>query len=381
MKRVLSLALILSLSACSVNLPEGLKQPVARDTVASTADINAKADLFDLMLLSKDAKGVNNPVTPDQLVSLRLDGQNVAPTSILLPGSAAADAFTQARTRQEEAAKALQGKPVVIFGGNGAYTFVLPRSDRNSVLELQIKGQTESYKLIRFANLSRGTFVLAPGGQVEGGFNTRAAFTTKAEGDGVLDALTAIFTNPAGYYALAGFAISSFANFYQTQDGHVTVTTQDNQELVFEPATPQAPSSQESISDAEEAQAEQEVSEDVGAGLSPLQAYVGNWTLESDLIKALIPGGQLLLSLAQTGNDTFRGTASLASGSYSGESKVSGNGDTSTLNLAASSQGKTVGIQIRLVSNNRIAVKLTQAEGVAEASGMVGLEIFLKRVI
>ncbi|HEY9839638.1 MAG TPA: hypothetical protein V6D23_04215, partial [Candidatus Obscuribacterales bacterium] len=70
MKRVLSLALILSLSACSVNLPEGLKQPVARDTVASTADINAKADLFDLMLLSKDAKGVNNPVTPDQLVSL-----------------------------------------------------------------------------------------------------------------------------------------------------------------------------------------------------------------------------------------------------------------------------------------------------------------------
>jgi len=385
MKRLLSLALtILTLSACSVNLPQSLgpaKAPVAAQKQPSVAEINAAADIFDLMLLAKGANGASNPVTPEQLVSIKLDGKAIAPASILLPGSASADAFAQAKTRQSEALKIFQGQTVAIFGGNGAYTFVLPRSDKNSVLEIQLKGQAQPYQLIRFANLSRGTFVLAPDGSIDGGFNTRGGFSTKAEGDGVLDALEDIFTNTASYYALAGFAISSFAHFYQAEQGQVTVTTQDNHELVFEPAAPAEPVSDTPISDEQEQQAEQEVTADVGANLSPLLGYVGDWTLESDLIKALIPGGELTLSLAQTGSDTYRGTARVAQGSYSGESKVSGGGDTSTLNLSASSQGKSVGLQIRLVSANRIGVKLTQADGVAEAAGMVGMEVFLKRAL
>lgn len=387
MKLKLSLSLLLislSLSACSVSLPQGvnLGNGSSQQAAASAADIDNKGDLFDVLLLSKGSDGNNSPITPDQITSLRLDGQAIAPSSILLPGASDSSSLSDAKTRQTEAAKVLQGKAISMFGGNGAYTFVIPKTGKNSVLELQLKGQTDTYKLIRFANLSRGTFVLSSGGQITGGFNTRGAFQTKAEGSGVLDSLTAIFTNPGGYYALGQFAIQAFSNFYQSESNQIKVTTKDNHELVFQPAQPSAPASDTPISDQQEAQTQANVNQSVGDTQSPLLGYIGSWTLESDLLKALIPGNQLLLTVATAaGKDTYRLTASLASGSYSGESKVTGSGDASTLNLAVNSGGKSLGVQIRMVTSNRISIKLTSASGVAELSSMVGTEIFLKRAL
>jgi len=382
-KLPLSLLLLTSLTACSTNASLNGNTP-GNTSGASAADINAKTDLFDVMLLSKDAAGNNAPVTPDQIASLKLDGQVIAPSSILLPGAASSDSVAKtAASRQTEAAKALKGQDVTMFGGNGAYTFVIPKTGKNSVLELQLKGSGDTYKLIRFANLSRGTFVLGSNAQVQGGFNTRSDFQVKAEGDGsVLANLDAIFSNPSGYYALAQFTIGAFSNFYQTGDGSVRVTTHDNHELTFQPAQPDQPTGNTQISDQQEAQAQADVTQQVGASLSPLLAYIGNWTLESDFIKALIPGGQLTVGVANgSAKDTYRLSATLANGSYSGESKVVGSGDGSTLNLSVSAGGKSVGVQIHLVSSNKISIKLTEASGVAELTAMVGTEINLKRVL
>lgn len=384
-KLPLSLLLLTSLStACSVNLPQGVNLGGnAQQSMASAADIEAKADLFDVMLLSKDAAGNNTPVTPEQIASLKLDGQTINPSSILLPGAASSDSLVQANARQQEAAKAVNGQNVTMFGGNGAFSFVVPKTGKNSVLQLQLKGSNDSYQLIRFANLSRGTFVLGSKGQVQGGFNTRADFQTQAEGEGgVLSNLNAIFTHPGGYYALAQFSIGAFSNFYQAGDGSVKVTTHDNHELTFQPAQPDQASAHTQISDQQEAQARAEVTQQVGDSLSPLLGYIGSWTLESDLLKALIPGQKLMVTVANgSAKDSYCLTAAIAKGSYSGESKVVGSGDTSTLKLAVSAGGKSLGVQIKLVSSNRVSVQLTQANGVAELSGMVGTEIFLKRAL
>lgn len=377
-KLALSLLLVAGLSACSTSLPS---TPATGTQQTAVADIEAKTDLFDVMLLSTDANGNKVPVTPDQISSLRIDGKAIAASAILLPGTADSDSFSQADKRQQEAAKAVNGQPVTVFGGNGAYTFVVPKTGKNSVLELQLKGQSSSYQLIRFANLSRGTFVLGSNGQVQGGFNTNAAFTTKAEGGGVLNGLSAIFANPSGYYALAQFTIGAFQNFYQGAQGEIKVTTQDHHELTFQPTTPDQASGDKTLSSEQANQVKTEVTQAIGADLSSLLFYLGSWTLESDLLKALIPGNQLTISVANgSAADSYRLTAALASGAYSGESKVSGGGDATTLNLSVSSDGKSVGVQIHLVSSNRISIKLTDVQGAAELSGMVGTEIFLKRV-
>lgn len=384
MKRILSLALSLfvvsSISACSTSqTPANPNNPGQTGTNQSnSAELSAKTDLFDTMLLVKDSNGVNAPVTPERIESLSVDGKAVATSSILLPGSAAAEGYKSEKNRLDAAAKVAAGTPLVIFGGNGTYSFMVPKSTQNNVVELKLKGDTQTYKLIRFNNLTRGTFVLNNGG-IQGAFNTREAFAVKQATD-IMTLLQQIFSSPASYYALASFDINAFVNYYQANGGQITVTTDNNQELTFEPTQPQAPSGTSTVTDAEEQTVQQAVETTVGADLSPLLGYIGTWTLENDLIKALVPGNTFDLEVAQTGQDSYRLRAILASGTYSGEGKhTGGTATSSTLNLNVSAGDKSLSVQFRLVDNNTLGVKLTQVNNVGELSSFVNTEVHLKR--
>lgn len=376
----LSLLVVAGLAACGpagqTNLPNGQQ---STSGALTAAQVEAKVDNFDAMLLVKGTDGVVSPVTPDRIETLSVDGKAVAASAIVLPGSAAADGYSAEKARLDLAGKAVNGQPVVLFGGNGAYSFLLPKTGKNSVVALKLKGDSQTYQLVRVSNLSRGAFLMSAG-QVTGSFNTNAEFATKqAGGAGVMANLQSMFSG--GYFALANFDVNAFANYYQSNGGQITITTSNNQRLVFAPASPDAPTSQGTATDAERNALKAQVQTEVGANISDLNGYVGTWTLESDLVKALVPGGNFSLDVAKTGVNTYRLTANLAAGSYSGEGQhVAGTATGSDLNLGVSAGTKALGVQVRLASSNRAGIKLTKAEGVAELSALVGQEIFLKRV-
>lgn len=390
MKSIVSLTLasllISSLAACSP-APQGATPPTQTNNQTSglsAAQIDAKVDLFNLMLLSKGADGVVSPITPERIESLRIDGKTVAPSAILQAGSGATESYVgtgaAANLRQQAAAQVVNGQPLTIFGGKGTYSFLIPHTNANSKLELKLKGDARSYQLIRFNNLSQGTFVLAQDGKIEGGFKTTSGFSTKSEGDGILNALQNIFGSPDSFFALAQFDIAAYVNFYLSNNGQVTVTTSDNQHLVFEPSNPAEPTSQGPAGAGEAAAAQQDVSQDLSGNITPLLGYIGTWTLESDLLKALIPGGALDLEVAKTGTDTYRLTAKLASGSYSGQGKhTGGSASDSELKLGVSAGDKSLEVKIHMVNANRVGITLTKAEGAAELSSFLNQEVYLKR--
>ncbi|PKL75294.1 MAG: hypothetical protein CVV27_16120 [Candidatus Melainabacteria bacterium HGW-Melainabacteria-1] len=371
---------VAGLAACSPagqsTLPPG--QQTAPGTL-SAAEINAKVDLFDAMLLVKGADGVVNPVTPERIESLSIDGKVIAANAIVLPGSTNAEAYSAEKARLDLATKSANGQPQAFFGGNGAYSFLLPKTGKNSTLALKLKGDSQNYQLVRVSNLSRGTFLLS-GGQITGGFNTRGEFQVKQNGSNPLADLQAMFLG--SYFALSQFDINGFVNYYQANQGQVTITTQNNQRLVFEASNSEQPSSQGSASEADLNAAREQLQSEVGANISDLLGYIGSWTLESDLVKALVPGGAFSLEVSKTGTDTYRLTANLASGAYSGEGRhVAGSASGSDLKLGVSAGSKSLEVEFRLENSNRAGVKLTKAEGVAELSALVGTEIFLRRAL
>lgn len=341
------------------------------------AEVEAKVQLFDTLLLVKDANGAVNPVTPEQISSLKLDGKAIAASSIVLPGAASSENLIKADVQLTEAGKVVQsGQPMVIFGGNGTYSFVAPKTDKNGLLEIQLKGDSHTYQVLYVSNINKGTFLL-DAGKVSGGFNTRGEFKTQQAGGGLFDQLGNIFNNPNGYYALAQFDVAALVNFYQANGGQVTITTKDNQQLVFAANDPNTGTPGTGSADIK-----QEVTGALQGNLNALLGYVGSWTLESDFLKALVPGGQLTVDFSKTGTDSYRLAANLASGSYAGEGKlVSGGGDASTLNLDVSANGKALSVVVNQVSNNRISIKLTKADGVPELAVMLNQEVFLKRAL
>lgn len=378
----LSLLVVAGLTACgptgTSTLPNGQTRTPADSGALTAAQVEAKVDNFDAMLLVKGADGVVSPVTPDRIESLSVDGKAVASSEIVMPGSSAAEAYNTEKARLELAGKTVNGQPVVLFGGNGAYSFLLPKTGQNSVLALKLKGDSQTYQMVRVSNLSRGAFLMA-NGQVTGSFNTRGEFAVKQNSANVMANLQGMFSG--GYFALANFDVNAFVNYYQSNGGQITIMTQNNQRLVFAPANPNQPTSQGEASAADINAIKAQVQSEVGANISDLNGYIGTWTLENDIIKALVPGGTFSLDVSKTGANTYRLTANLAAGSYSGEGQhVAGTATGSDLKLGVSAGSKSLEVQVRLASSNRAGIKLNKAEGVAELSAIVGQELFLKRV-
>ncbi|MEZ0370039.1 MAG: Flp family type IVb pilin [Candidatus Sericytochromatia bacterium] len=411
----LSLFMLSNLAACGPIQPAA-KPPAGQNVQnnsLSVAEINSKADLFDMMLMVKGADGVVSPVSPDRLESLSLDGKSIAPASILLPGSMAASGFASQASVQAEASKViLKGQPWVIYGSNGVYTFLMPKTGRNSKLVFKLKGDNHSYELLRVANLSRGSFVLA-NGQIQGAFSIRDGFQIKPTAVEyavmlsliIVVCLAAIqFLGPNSsttfsqvganlgtsqeqqaaynaYYALGRFDVAGFANYYQSNGGEITITTQDSQQLVFAAASPEQPTDTETADVQEVSGARAEIQAQLGNYLSPLLSYVGSWTPESDLVKSLIPGGNMTLEVTRRSDDTYRLSAVLASGTYAGEGKYvsGGEGSSAPLNLGISSGGKTLEVKFRLVYPNLLGATLLKADGVPELAPALNQEIRFKR--
>ena len=381
----LSLFTLQTLVSCSPAVGPNIA-PIKPNTQASTQldakALDSKIDLFDAMLLVKNSNNVSVPVLPSQIESLMVEGKSITTSNIWLPGSETAEALKTEKARLEAANKVTQGQPMVAFGGNGAYTFVVPKSTMNNVLSLKLKGDSQTYQLIRTPNMARGTFVMDKG-QIQGGFNTRGAFSTKQAGAGfsAMDFLRQVFENSGTYFAAASFDIESFVNYFVSNGGKITLTTEDNQELVFETAQPQAAPQVNTLTDAQENAVEQAVEELVGADLSPLLGYIGSWEITSPVIKGLIPGGRFTLDVAAKGSSVYSLTANVAAGSYSGEGQhKSGSATSDVLNLNVSAGNKSLTVQFRLVNNNTLGVKITNKTNVSEiADTFLNQEVTLAR--
>ncbi len=180
---------------------------------------------------------------------------------------------------------------------------------------------------------------------------------------------------------MASFDIDSFVNYFKSVGGRITLTTEDNQELVFEATQPQDAPQVTPVTDAQEDAVEQTVEELVGADLSPLLGYIGSWEITNPILKNLIPGGRFSLDVTAKGASVYGLTANVAAGSYSGEGQhKSGSASSDVLNLNVSAGDKSLTVQFRLVNNNTLGVKITNQTNVSEVAAFLNQEVQLARM-
>jgi hypothetical protein len=384
MNKFISLPLILialSLGACNNTVPTALNQPATpRTENAVTPTFNGKVSLSDLMLLTRDSNKATNPLTPDTLAGLKINGQNVGLASLILPGSSAAEKFGNSATRTAELQKVAAGSQAVLFGGNGVWSLLLPSSDKASVLELQLKGRSDSYKIVLEPGFNRGVMVL-DNNRVTGAYQTSGGFATKSATDpnAPENRLGEIFTNPDAYYANGGFSPERFNAFYNSEDTRVIISS-NNQQRSFDSANPEQDT--ESPLDPEAREKIKTEVEDA-VQLNPLMHFTGRWTLEDRMLLQLIPGQQLLIELREAGPDRFQAVATLVTGSYSGNLPYTAVNVSNPNNLSMDvvNGSRKITLALDKINFNRIGVKLQSVEGLPELSGFAGLSLKLTRVL
>lgn len=385
----LSLCLLGTLTACGPSQPVAQTGQSTSNGALAVAEINAKADVFNAMLMTKDANGVSIPLTPERIDSLSIDGKTVAPASIALPGAESAKSVSTEQAIQLQASKVVQqNQPWVIFGANSVYSFVTPKAAAGNKIELKIKGDSQTYQLLRLANVNRGAFVLSKG-QVQGAFSLNEGFALKqASGSAtVMSSLLAMLSLNASssldeFYNPAQFALTSLQNFYQSGVDSVVVYTPGMQQLTFDLSGKSTATSTISADDLNKYRNQTET--ELGDYISPLTGYIGAWTLEDPAIVALIPGGGMTLELSKTGKQSYKLSATVAGNTYSGEGSYTATGTgggtgSEPITLEISSGSKKLQVKFRLSTPNTLGATLLKADGVAELAIALNKEISFKR--
>lgn len=386
MKRLIPLSLttllILTQVGCSPTGSDSVIVPGVNNTQSqvSPEELNDKIESFDLMLLHTNQDKAVNPITPERIQSLKLDGKSIDLNSILLPGSEENKALANSdQDRFNTAQKVAEGGNLVVFGGKGIFSFLTPQSDQNTLIEIKLKDDAQTYQIVRLENLSRGTMVLE-NGKVRGAFDTLGGFAVKGTGEDALALIQKMLSNPDLYYALSNFDFKAFVNTYFSEGVDVKVFTEDKQLIKVSALSPQETSS-EADESSEAAEIKAAIEEQVANGTRPLTRYIGTWTPESDFILNLVPGGKLDLGFAAVSDLRYRASATLDSDSFAGEGQV----DTldfkdKELSIQVTSGGNSLDLKLKYINNNRVSVSLEGISGISDLQPMIGTEVFLKRL-
>lgn len=381
---LLAMSLMVSLSA-SLTACQTSSAPVATQSAQSAeaqqaalkAKIDAQTELFDLMLLRADPAGFNAGIPPEDIESLKIDGKAVSLIDILLPGADSTENLKNEKNQLDVAAKVADGGTQLIYGGGSVYSFLIPQTDKNSLLEIKLKGDSQAYQLVRVHNLTRGTFVLDKTGVV-GGFSTAESFSVKQEDrtgiyadDKTKAAATAqlyqIMLNPQAFFDRVKFGIDQFTNLYQTEGGKVSLIAFGSpiSSMSVSPLDLNAPVPAKILTESDWKNAWITAEKRVGF-LSPLLSYVGNWTLANDLFRSAMPGGKCDLKIQQLGQDAYRLELALGSGTYAGQGQHSGVATGTSLKLQVSAGDKSFTTDISLDSPNMMRVAPGSLAGIPE---------------
>lgn len=343
-----ALALSLALAACTpASNPAGNSGTPTTGTETPAAQINA--DAFNLMVLVAGEQGSVNPLTPESIAELKIDGKMIPTSAILQTGTPEAEALSKSESAQQERLKKIEaGEAAVIFGGSGIYSFFVPESENGNQVSIRLKDSDKTYMIERAQALSRGTMVLALDGSVDGAFDTREGFEVKVFNFGDIG-------------SAFGDALGGGAFF------NSTAFNPNNLPVLF-------------TDEEDEEEVKARLNSQVATGTHPLTAFTGNWTLASDFLLGLIPGGQLEVSFRNVSENTYEGTAHLEFGSFSGQGTVEElqiNNGSVTMNV--SSQGKSVDLKLTSNGPNDISATLLNASDLPDVNAFVGTSVDLKR--
>ena len=336
----LGLSLSLALVACSpASGPATAPESPAVETPNQATQIQAES--YDVKLLVAGENGAVNPLTPENIAELKLDGQKIANTDMIQVGTAAAEALSKSDSAQQELMdKVSAGESQVIFAGGGVYSFIAPISDKSNQLEVTLKDSGQSYQVELVNGLNQGIMVLNMDGKVQGTYSLEAGFEVKQAG-GLGDFLGDL---------LAGVGID-----LGSASGGGTIGGEG---------------------------AEDEVKEKDAAASHSLAAYTGHWTLASDLLLSLVPGGKLEVEFHNVSESTYQGTAHLAAGSFTGQGTVDDLEYTdNTVTLKVSASGKSIDLKLTSNGPNSVSATLLSANDLPEVNSFIGVSVDLKRLL
>lgn len=342
---------------------------------------------FDVKLLVQNEDQSFDPVTPEDLKELKFQGKMVDLASILLPGDAdAAKLDTSESARKAELDKVTQGQSVFVYNGNGVYSVFTPKADQNMSLDIQLKGDSNSYRVVRVNNMTKGTFVFKDA-KVTGGFETEGAFKIM-QTSGAEAAFEKLFANGgAGFNSTSGFDLSGFGNAFFAEGLKVTISTSEGGLFSIDAQGEASVENQTDLKatlEQKKTETANSMAEDASF-LNELARFEGNWQPESNLLLSLIPGNQLSLGFKRVSKSVIESSAVLADGSYSTTSQIDslisgGNASSKELMLDLASGDKSLSVVLKWHNANRLSATLKSQNNAGELSLLVGQEIFLNRI-
>lgn len=294
------------------------------------------------LILTEEVNGVENPITPEQMDSIEVDGQVIAQDDIeIVTGD-----FSTQQARAEASAKAKYEARTI--AGIKQSILKISRLKKNAKIKsLLIKfrsrsGENHDIQIARLEELLKKQkdkafrIKVKQNGTVVGG---------SAKNDGSLDEQETKFK--ANKEKIEIFEKGEKKTFSLTGEGSAESTEQ---------AT-------------EEEQAELEAN-----ALSPIALFVGKWRAE-------LLGKSVLAELSDEGNGRIGGTATVDGQSYSASADYTMSaGQTSELEVVAQNPlGGTLTFQANVEQQNTLTLKLIDADNNPQVTPFLNIPVSLKR--
>ncbi len=336
----LSLTLMVSVFALSACAPTP-KQAAAPNTV-NTPDNQQTAVLETDFILTQKSDGVENPITPERIQSIQIDGKTVSSSEIqIVKGDFA--------TQQS--------------GGDLQVQYVLDQNGNINVGVFRI--------LSRLGAIGKVTVTYLDGDQSKTfSFSANANQTGAGKKQNLRLTVQADGTLVGGVAAADGTLDKDKPVFRTTAEQKLEVLSPDGSIEVFDLTQGQFDAPQKQTQTGNE---RDELLKEVGS-ISTINLFVGNWF--ADLL-----GKKIKIKVRDGGGGSINGTASLDGKSYSakGTYEVSAS-QPNNLALKGSAAGSAdVSFDVKLSGANSMTLTLTDANGETVLEPLVGLSFSLNR--
>ncbi|MBF2054652.1 MAG: hypothetical protein IGS03_14495 [Candidatus Sericytochromatia bacterium] len=333
---------VLSASACT-------PQPAGNPGGASTPDaVDAASNLVleaELILSAENDAGIENPITPDQIEAIEIDGESYSASDLELEEGSFAVLQSKQRSFR------LNYK-VVQMGNKKAYAYRIMRQRGTS----RPSNADAVNFLYRHPDKGRQMIQLLSGRQLLDELRRLRLLQRK---DG-----TIIGGSPDRNGLLDRNALR-----FKILNNRLEVFKAGKKQLI----DPQAPPENFSPEQGENASEMELQSLDLPP-ISPVGLFVGEWTLS-------LLGQELMVNIQESGVGQMRASTQFNDQSFSGTASYDPNeAQTDQLQLSARGPaGETIGFEARVQENNQLKLQLTDTASIQELAPFASAALVLKR--
>lgn len=340
---------LLSTTACA---PQSVSPQVDANTPAQSQNVQLEDDVAMDLVLTEEVDGVENPITPEQIESIEVDGDVMSAGEIEIETGAftTAQAKTQSKLKVNYRVVANARKKMAILrlkkqkmrDARRARLIKIKYKSRlaNKLREIQI---LRTKKMRELAKQHRLRFLTKQNGEVVGG---------ASDDEGKLD------PNAPKFKITANNKLEIF---------------EKNEKKTFDPETPPTEDGEEQEESTTPATEEEQSELEVEA-ISPIAAFVGKW-------RANLLGKVVLAELSDEGSGRIGGTATVDGQSFSAAADYTVSADApDTLQVSAQSPtGTTLTFEASVQEQNTLTLKLVDADNDPDIAPFLNVPVALKR--